>query len=152
SVMMLVTLFMCFMLPRVVYTARTASANSGGYREIFRNRFFIAFLSISVLVSIPNQLNGMFAGLYVTDLGGSEWLVGLAVFMSAFFEVPVFLLLDRFLKKEKKLMLTLLVVVCLLYGLRWFLMTLATEAWHVVAIQTMQCITYGLFFYVGTNL
>ena len=153
SAMLLITILMCYKLPRVRYAARSsAGSNAGSYGSILKNRFFVAFLVICVLVSIPNQLNGMFAGLYVTDLGGAEWMVGLAVFMSAFFEVPIFLLLDRYLKKEKKWMITILVVVSLLYALRWLLMSLATAAWQVVLIQSLQCITYGFFFYVGTNL
>lgn len=154
SSLMLVTLTMCFYLPKRQAATRTTMRmnTSGGVRSILKNRFFISFLLISVFVSIPNSLNGMFAGLYVTDLGGAPWLVGMAVFMSAFFEVPVFLLLDRYLRKEKRLMISLLVVVCFLYALRWMLMSLADQAWQVVLIQMMQCITYGLFFYIGTNL
>lgn len=154
SSLMLVTLVMCFYLPKSEASTRTAMRmnSSGGLRNMLKNRFFISFLMISVFVSIPNSLNGMFAGLYVTDLGGSPSLVGMSVFMSAFFEVPVFLLLDRYLRKEKKYMISLLVIVCLLYALRWVLMSLADQAWQVVLIQMMQCITYGLFFYVGTNL
>ncbi len=150
SIIMLVTLALCFGLPRASAASRSV-IRGGGYKVMLKNRLFLLFLITSVLVSIPYALNNMFVALYVTDLGGSAWLVGWSVFASAFFEVPVFLLLDRYMRKSLNSMLLLLTVVCGLFAVRWTLMIFVVDAWQIVLIQGMQSITFGLYYYVGTQ-
>ncbi len=151
SIIMLLTLGLCYGLPRGGGASRSASG-SNGYGKMLRNRLFVMFLLSSIMVSIPYALNQIFVTLYVTDLGGSAWVVGWSVFASAFFEVPVFLLLDRYLRKQLGSMLLLLIAVCGLFALRWTLMAYVAEAWQIVLVQGMQCITFGLYDYDGTQL
>jgi len=80
-------------------------------------------------------MNQTFMGLYITELGGETGLIGWAVFASAIFEVPVFLLLDRYLKKEVRSMMLCLIFVGMLFAVRWFVMAAADSALQVMAVS-----------------
>ncbi|SIR47085.1 MFS transporter, PPP family, 3-phenylpropionic acid transporter [Paenibacillus macquariensis] len=123
-----------------------------GFTNIMSNRYFLSFILMGVLVSIPNAMNNTFMSLYITELGGSKRIVGLAVFLSAFLEIAMFFLFDRFMKRKISWMLGCLALVSLLFGLRWLLMAEATLPLQVAAIQVLHCITFGGFFYIGTQL
>lgn len=79
-------------------------------------------------------------------------MIGLAVFLSSILEVGVFVLCDRFLKRKISVLLGWLALVSGLFVLRWWFMADATTALQVVFIQILHCITFGGFFYVGTQL
>lgn len=123
-----------------------------GFASIMSNRYFLAFIIMGLMVSIPNAMNNTFMSLYITELGGSKRIVGLAVFLSSFLEVAVFFLFDRFMKRKISWLMGCLALVSLLFGLRWLLMAEATIPLEVAAIQVLHCITFGGFFYVGTQL
>jgi len=151
TAMMLLAIALTFGLPQGSGGgSATASFSFAGYGRVFRNRTFSAFLLLGVLVAVPNFANTMFISLYVQELGGSEVAVGAASFLSAFFEIFVFLALDRFVRKEPRFIMTCLVGVCLLYVLRWTLMSLSTEPLHALLIQTLHSITFGAYYYLGT--
>jgi PPP family 3-phenylpropionic acid transporter len=148
--MLLISLALCFRLPRG--GSEVIVRTSSGFRALLHNRTFMIFLLISILISTPNGLNGMFVSIYIKELGGATWLIGWSAFLMAIFEVPIFLLLDRFLKKNIHSMLSVLAVVSGLYALRWFLMSWVTAPWQIIALQSSQGITFGVYYYVGTNL
>ncbi|UHA75591.1 MFS transporter [Paenibacillus sp. 481] len=130
--------------------ASTYSARQMG-RVLF-SPTFAAFLVFSVLVSVPNAMNMSFVSIYITELGGSKSAVGWSIFMSSIFEIVVFLLFDRFLRRNMRFMFICLTIVSALYALRWLLMSIATDPWHIIVIQALHSITFGGFFYVGTQL
>lgn len=148
--LIIVPLALCFGLPEQQSTVQQASLK--GMSALLTNRYFIVFLLLSTLVSIPNRMNSIFIGLYIQDLGGSEVYVGLASFWAAIGEIPVFLLLDRYLKKTSKVMVGGLVIVSLLFALRWMLMGVAETPWEIVAIQFLNAVTAGVFLYIGAHL
>jgi PPP family 3-phenylpropionic acid transporter len=116
------------------------------------NRYFFSFILLGVLVSIPNAMNNTFMSLYIMEIGGSKRIVGLAVFLSSMLEVGMFFLFTRFMKRKISWLLGCLALVSLLFSLRWLLMAEATLPLEVAAIQILHCITFGGFFYVGTQL
>ncbi|MFD0677581.1 MULTISPECIES: MFS transporter [unclassified Paenibacillus] len=151
SVMMLVAIGVAFALPRGNARPKEAVFR-GGYGRIFTNKRFLAFLLIGVLISIPNGMNTTFVSIYISDLGGQEGLIGLSAFLTSIFEIPVFLLFDRLLPKNGRTMILCLGVVSLLYAVRWLLMSLATSPYEVVGIQILNSITFGGYYYIGTQL
>ena len=65
--LMLISLALCFRLPR---GGTEALVRSGAkFRDLFRNRTFVIFLIISILISTPHGLNGMFVSIYIIELG-----------------------------------------------------------------------------------
>ncbi|WP_268747756.1 MFS transporter [Cohnella kolymensis] len=104
------------------------------------------------MVSIPNSVNSTFVSIYIQELGGSEVFVGWGAFLAAIFEVPVFLLLDRFIKRETRYLIFCLAVTSLLFSVRWALMSFASEPVHILLIQLLHCVTFGGYYYLGTTL
>lgn len=123
-----------------------------GFGQIFYHPFFLSFIFFGILVSIANTMNNTFVSLYITELGGSKTMIGLAVFLSSILEMGVLLLCDRFLKRKIPVLLGWLALVSTLFVLRWWLMADATTPLQVAFIQVLHCITFGGFFYVGTRL
>jgi len=151
SVMMLISLGFAFTLPKGEAKG-AAPAGKVNYRSMFVNRSFLLFLIIGLVISIPNSMNTTFIPLYIKELGGEASLIGWSAFWSSIFEIPVFLLLDRYLKKNTKTMVLCLVVISILFALRWFLMSNADSAQQIIYIQVLHCITFGGYYYIGTQL
>ncbi|MEK5240151.1 MFS transporter [Paenibacillus sp. FSL L8-0470] len=139
-------------LPRLDHSIGVAPLPFKGFQKIFYNPFFLCFIFFGILVSIPNTMNNTFVSLYITELGGSKTMIGLAVFLSSILEVGVLLLCNLFLKRRVSVLLGWLALVSVLFVLRWWLMAGATTPLQVAFIQILHCITFGGFFYVGTQL
>lgn len=139
-------------LPRLDHSIGVAPLPFKGFKKIFYNPFFLCFIFFGILVSIPNTMNNTFVSLYITELGGSKTMIGLAVFLSSILEVGVLLLCNLFLKRKVSVLLGWLALVSVLFVLRWWLMAGATTPLQVAFIQILHCITFGGFFYVGTQL
>lgn len=147
---MVVTIIFCISIPKEGKASTPISFRD--LKKIYINRYFNVFLLLTVLVSIPNMMNYTFISLYIDEMGGSEIFVGWAFFIAAIGEVPVFLLLDRYLKTTSKAMIGILAATCLLFSVRWFLMGLAGTPLFIAVVQFLHCITFGVYFYTGTKL
>ncbi|NMO94523.1 MFS transporter [Paenibacillus lemnae] len=152
SIMLVIAAFFMLSLPNIQKTAYTATVNLRGVTRLFLNPYFTGFLLLGIIVSIPSTANNTFMSLYILELGGSTKIVGFAIFMSSIFEVAVFLLCDRYLKRKISVLVACLAVVSLLFALRWLLMAEASSPMEVALIQLLHCVTFGGYFYVGTQL
>lgn len=152
TILIFITVALCVQLPRGK-VAEVRKIQLGEYRKaLFASSYFLMFIILGILISVPNSINGMFVSLYIDQLGGSMSMVGMAAFTSAFLEIPVFILMDRYLKEKTTTMFGILVIVSALYSLRWLLMSLATSPVHIILIQSLHAISFGGYFYVGTLL
>ncbi|OMF18942.1 MFS transporter [Paenibacillus sp. FSL H7-0331] len=140
------------MLPRQVPTVSAKKISAGGYGKILGNKLFLSLIIIGILISIPNSMNNIFVSIYISDMGGSNALIGWSAFLSSIFEIPVYLLLDRYLRRNNKTMIACLIVVSLLYALRWLLMSMAVTPYQIIFTQTLHCLTFAGYYYVGTQL
>lgn len=152
SILLVLTIVLLFMLPKVKIKESSKGLRGNYLTNVLGNRFFLLFLALGLLLAIPNAMNQTFVSLYIVELGGSLELVGISALLTAIFELPVFLLLDRYLKPNKRTMIAFLAVVGLLFALRWFLMSLATAPMWLLMIQTLHCVTFGVYYYIGTML
>ncbi|PAK52092.1 MFS transporter [Paenibacillus sp. 7541] len=152
SVMLVLAAVLIFLLPGVQRTSHTASVSLKGFGRLFSNMYFIAFILLGIIVSVPNTANNTFMSIYILELGGSKQMVGLAIFFASIFEIAVFLLFDRFLKRNIHVLVGCLAVVSLLFALRWYLMADASSPIEVAFIQLLHCVTFGGYFYVGVQL
>ena len=153
TVLLLVAIgLMLIMPPQTRSPGGAASLSWSALRQFSGNGYFVGFIVLGVLVSIPNMMNSTFLSLYVIELGGSKGMVGWAVFASSIFETVLFLLFDRFLKRRISFMLGWLAIVSILFTLRWLLMAEAVSPMQVVFIQLLHAVTFGGYFYVGTQL
>lgn len=140
------------MLPKLDHSIGIAPLPFKGMRHIFHHPFFLCFILFGILVSIPNTMNNTFVSLYITELGGSKTMIGLAVFLSSILEMGVLFLCNYLLGRRVPVLLASLTVVSALFFLRWWLMADATTPLQVAIIQVLHSITFGGFFYVGTQL
>lgn len=152
SVLLIVAFGFALLLPSLKRSSDAPIVTMRGFSQVILNPYFMTFIVLGILVSIPNAMNSSFVSLYITELGGSKQMVGLAVFMSSILEVGVFLLFDRFLKRKMTIMLACLTIVSLLFALRWELMAQATTPLQIAFIQLLHSVTFGGYFYVGTQL
>lgn len=152
SIMLVIAAVFMLSLPNIQKTTGSATVNLRGFSKLFLNPYFIWFILLGIVVSIPNTMNNTFMSLYILDLGGTKQMVGLAIFFASIFEVAVFLLCDRYLKRKINVLIGCLTVVSLLFSLRWLLMAEASTPMEVALIQVLHCITFGGYFYVGTQL
>ncbi|MEF2243758.1 MFS transporter [Paenibacillus sp. IITD108] len=152
DVMMLFAIFFTFLMPSGNERELKGKFSNKGYLQVFKNKYFLLFVLLGVLISIPNSINMTFLGIHIRNLGGSDTLVGWSAFATAILEVPVFLLLDKYLKKKSQTMLGWLIIICLLFSLRWLLMSLAASALQVVFVQLLHSVTFGGYYYIGTQL
>lgn len=139
-------------LPKLNHSIGIAPLPFRGFGKLFHNPFFLCFIFFGILVSIPNTMNNTFMSLYIIDMGGSKGMVGFAVFLSSILEIVVFVLCDRFLKRKISILIGWLALVSALFALRWWLMAGATAPIEVAFIQILHSITFGGYFYVGTQL
>ncbi|MEC0227062.1 MFS transporter [Paenibacillus alba] len=150
--MLLFAIFFTFLMPSGNEREQKVKFTNKGYFTVFQNKYFLIFVCLGVLISIPNSINTTFLSIYIRGLGGTNTVVGWAAFATAILEVPVFLLLDRYLKKNSRTMLGWLTVISLLFSARWLLMSVASSAIQVIFIQLLHAITFGGYYYVGTQL
>lgn len=139
-------------MPKLDHSIGIAPLPFKGMRHIFHHPFFLCFILFGILVSIPNTMNNTFVSLYITELGGSKTMIGLAVFLSSILEMGVLFLCNYLLGRRVSVLLASLTVVSVLFFLRWWLMADATTPLQVAIIQVLHSITFGGFFYVGTQL
>ncbi|MBA9085674.1 PPP family 3-phenylpropionic acid transporter [Fontibacillus solani] len=152
SIMLMLGIGSALLLPPIQLTTNTPAIRFTDIVRTLQNKTFIAFVIFGVLVSIPNSINGIFMPLFISDLGGSRFQVGGAVFLSTIFEVLAFVLLERYLKKKMTYLMGCLTLVSLLFALRWELMSEASTPLQIIFIQVLHAVTFGGFFYVGTKL
>lgn len=152
STLLFLTLVIAIKLPKGKVEGAKKLERGGYAKALLGNKYFLVFVILGVLVSVPNSINQTFASLYIDQLGGSAALIGWSTFMMAIFEVPVFLLLDRFLKKQIPTMFGCLAIVSLLFAFRWLLMSLAVGPVQLVLIQLLHSVTFGGYYYIGTTL
>lgn len=152
ALLLVAILLMLVLPPQERLSGGAAPINWKTLKQIGSNLYFIGFIILGVLVAIPNMMNSTFLSLYVIELGGSKSMVGWAVFASSIFEAVLFLLFDRFLRKKVSFMIGWLAIVSLLFTFRWLLMAEAVSPMQVIFIQLLHAVTFGGYFYVGTQL
>ncbi|MFD1992562.1 MFS transporter [Paenibacillus nicotianae] len=153
TVLLLIAIGIILLLPpQNKLPGGSATMNRYAMKKLLGNLYFVGFIVFGILVAIPNAMNSTFVSLYIVELGGTKSMVGWAVFASSIFEAALFLLFDRYLKRNISFMIGWLAIVSLLFTLRWFLMAEATSPWEIIAIQLLHAVTFGGYFYVGTQL
>jgi MFS transporter, PPP family, 3-phenylpropionic acid transporter len=120
--------------------------------KLFKNVPFVMFLGMSLIIFIPNSVNNIYLTLYLKSLGGSEVSVGWSWFLAAILEVPLFILLDRYMPRSKVIMTGALVITAALFAGRWFLMGIVSEPIHLLLIQLLHSVTFGTYLYIAAQM
>lgn len=148
----IVTIVLILILPKpnAEKAQRKGTVHYKDAAAVFADPRFIGFLFCCFLISVPNQINNMFISLYISDLGGSESAVGWSWFFAAILEVPIFILLDRYMRKRSEMIIALLMLSSLVYAVRWFVMSVIDAPYAIVVLQLVHAFSFGIFMYTGT--
>jgi len=112
--------------------------------QLIKNKPFVAFLALMMFITITHRANDSFIGLYISELGGSERLVGLSWFVNLISEALVFAL--AFLWFKRKNALNLIIIASVIYSIRWFLFSIVESPFHIIGLQFLHGLTFGIFY------
>lgn len=112
-------------------------------KELLRNPLLTGFLVLSALMQTTQAAHTSFFSIHLENLGGTNGMVGLAWGIAAVTEVPVWLVLDKVVRRTGPL--PLLALSGLVYGLRWWLYSVAPTAGAILWLQLLQGLSFALF-------
>ncbi|UJL47228.1 MFS transporter [Virgibacillus sp. NKC19-16] len=113
-------------------------------KKIITNKPFLIFLGLILFITIGHRANDSFIGLYIEQLGGSEGLVGLAWFVGVATEAAVFAFAGFWFKKFHPLIF--IIIAGALFSMRWFLFAAVDDPVHIIALQFLHGLTFGIFY------
>ncbi|MFD1038901.1 MFS transporter [Virgibacillus byunsanensis] len=111
---------------------------------LVKNKPFIIFLLFILFITISHRTNDSFMGLYITQLGGSERLVGLAWFVGVASEAAVFAFAGFWFRKFHSLVF--IIIAGILYSIRWFIYSSVEDPMYIIALQGLHGLTFGVFY------
>ncbi len=116
------------------------------FNLLLKGPFLFFLLGVFSLQTAAFIFDGFF-GLFIRDTYGSIFFLGLALTVGGLSEMVVYLLLGR--EKNSFSPPRLLVISALFSTLRWFLYPLAYSQLHILLIQVLHGLTFGLFYIAG---
>ncbi|SDB82482.1 MFS transporter, PPP family, 3-phenylpropionic acid transporter [Pelagirhabdus alkalitolerans] len=116
----------------------------GDVRILLKNHRLLLYLLMLLLVTITHRANDNYIGLYISELGGRDSLVGWSWFMGVVSEALVFAFAGKWFRKFHPLIF--MVGAALIYATRWFLYGYFTEPLGIVAFQFMHGLSFGVFY------
>ncbi|HLR59817.1 MAG TPA: MFS transporter [Pseudogracilibacillus sp.] len=111
---------------------------------LFSNKPFIYFLLIMMFITITHRANDSFIGLFITELGGSESLVGVGWFIALVSEALIFAFAYKWFKKDHALFF--IILASILYTIRWIIFALSTSPMIILLGQVLHGLTFGIFY------
>lgn len=119
---------------------------------LFKSKELLVFLVAGSLVIGSHAINYTFLPFLMTEIGGSEGVLGMAMMISAFSEIPFFFFSSYLIRKYR--LRSLLLIAFAATGLRWYLYSIAVTPNQLLLLQLLHSITFGLMYssaviYVG---
>lgn len=147
----MVFLYIVLMFFIILYSQRTEEISQAtskmsvkDVQVLLKNGPFLKFMFFVMVVAIPHRLNDSWLGIYLTQIGASEQMVGAAWMLSAGAETIVFLFFGT--KLESYQPRVLLLISTLIYSLRWLLYSLVQSPGMILMFQTFHAFTFAIFF------
>ncbi|MFD0589646.1 MFS transporter [Paenibacillus sp. GCM10027627] len=136
---------MVLFLPKTK-TTRSKLTLFGQMGEVVRNKPFILFTVISMLIMMSGSINLNFLPLYFKELGFDKSWIGSAFAIAAIIEVPMFWVAAKLSKKIGRYQV--LSLAALIYGIQFFLMFAFADVTLTLAAQLLNGIAFA--FAAGT--
>lgn len=127
-----------------------ARVNFSGVLSILKQRELLWFLGCVFCLALGMRMNDAFLSISLHDLGAGQELVGWAMLLSAFSEIPIFLLLTKYGAKFKEL--PLLLLASLMFAIRFMLVGLSDSATGILLIQLMHGVSFGIFYVTAIRM
>lgn len=116
----------------------------GDIKKLLQSKPFLFFLLFVLFIATSHRANDSFIGLYISELGGSERLVGIAWFIGVISEALVFALAFFWFRKYPSLVF--IIIGGFIYSLRWFIYALISNPMIILAFQVLHGLTFGVFY------
>ncbi|MFB9326018.1 MFS transporter [Paenibacillus aurantiacus] len=116
----------------------------GGFFQLIRKPDILIFFLIVLVISISHRMYEGFLAVTMREMGASDSLVGLAWLVSAVSEIPILFLLGKYGHKYKEL--PLLAIACIMYAIRFWLVSIIDTPEWIIPVQAMHSVTFGIYF------
>jgi PPP family 3-phenylpropionic acid transporter len=125
--------------------------NVSRFHSVLSDSRFILFLVFGFLFFIPIISISSYFPILMDSVGGTKTQFGLAIFIGAMCEIPVYLSGKYLVRKIGPI--RILLIAALLQGFRMFLFSLITEPIHIILIQffggsSLALYTMGYLYYL----
>jgi MFS transporter, PPP family, 3-phenylpropionic acid transporter len=147
SVMMFITMLVALRLPAAKIEPQTPVRSD--FKVLLLKPEWILFTISLVLLGTANSGMMMYLGIYITELGGGEALVGSAVALGAIVELPVMVfsaLLFRHFSARR-----LLILAFFFYALRFHIYSILPSADWVLPVSLLHGLTFGLYWIASVS-
>ena len=111
--------------------------------QLLKNRQYVVFVICAAMTFIGSSASISFLSSLLELRGGTAEHLGYALFAQAGFEVPFMLLSGKLLKRFN--IKFLLVFAFFAYAVKYLAPALTTSVWGVIAVQSLQGISFGIF-------
>lgn len=112
-------------------------------RQLLGNRYLLALLFVSGLMQVTQAAHTVFFSVHLQQLGGTTGLVGAAWALGAATEVPVWLVLSRWVRRFGAL--PLMALAGGMFAVRWYLYSVVTAPGLLVGLQLLQAFSFAIF-------
>jgi len=126
------------------YQASLRKFEFKGLWGLFRRKETLLFFGLILVVSVAHRMNEGFLAVAMREIGADDSVIGFASLASAASEIPMFFLLAKYGHRFREF--PLLAVASFFYVIRLVLLSEANEPWMMVALQSMHCITFAIFY------
>jgi PPP family 3-phenylpropionic acid transporter len=116
---------------------------------LIKNYPLLWFMLIVFIIMIPHRMNDSLLGVYMQDIGASAQMIGLAWAIAAGSEIPVFILIYRFMHRYHEL--SLLFIVSCIYSVRWLVYAFTDNPFIILILQASHSITFAVFWIVAVQ-
>ena len=138
----LIALFVTFRVKDVKVEQEPVSFKDAA--SLLKYKPFIFFLFFMMFLTVSHRANDSYIGLYIAQLGGSNFYVGVAWFVGVISEAIVFFFAGRWFRKYPTLIFVILAGA--IYTLRWFLFALVDDYWMIIGLQFLHGLTFGILY------
>jgi PPP family 3-phenylpropionic acid transporter len=114
-----------------------------GARDLLRNRQLLVFLALVAMLQIGVSSIYTFYGIYMTEMGASSQLIGLAYTFQGLSETPMYLLAGAIIAHLGSH--RVLPAVCIFYALRVFLYAAIRQPGSAIWVELMHGLTFSLY-------
>ncbi len=139
-----ILLVVAFQIDDIKTTTHEQTVELKDLKILVKNKPFIYFLLIMMLITITHRANDSFIGLFITELGGNESLVGIGWFIALVSEALIFAFAYLWFKRDRALFF--IILASILYTIRWILFALSTDPVFVLTGQLLHGLTFGIFY------
>lgn len=120
-----------------------------GMRELLADRRWYVFLAIFLICGVGGSVISNYLFLFMADLGASQATMGLALSVATLGEMPVLFFSGWMLRKWGSR--GLLVIGMAAYVVRALGLSLATEPWQALALQSLHGLTFSAVWVAGVS-